>query len=110
VHAKKLFPLSLPALHVSSSCRQQLKLVAIVYQLHSHQVLDQHGWTCASCGRSQPLQIHRRKFRSHGGTNRPENLEPVYWVATVGYMPVREGLEMFSGLPFHAIPPVFQEP
>jgi 5-methylcytosine-specific restriction endonuclease McrA len=25
------------------------------------------------------LQIHHRKFRSRGGTHRPENLEPVCW-------------------------------
>jgi 5-methylcytosine-specific restriction endonuclease McrA len=52
-------------------------LVNLIYRLHSRQVLDQHGWRCARCGRAYLLQIHHRKFRSHGGTHRLENLEPV---------------------------------
>jgi hypothetical protein len=52
-------------------------LVNIIYGHHSRQVLDQHGWRCVRCGRAYLLQIHHRKFRSHGGTHRLENLEPV---------------------------------
>ena len=52
-------------------------LVNAVYQLHSHRVLERHGWRCVHCGGGYRLQIHHRKFRSHGGTHRPENLEPV---------------------------------
>ena len=52
-------------------------LVNLVYGLHSRRVLDQFGWRCARCGRGYPLQIHHRRFRSHGGTHRLENLEPV---------------------------------
>ena len=51
-------------------------LVNAVYRMHSRQVLDQHGWRCARCGSSYLLQVHHRKYRSHGGTHRPENLEP----------------------------------
>jgi HNH endonuclease len=54
-------------------------LVNSVYQIHSRRVLDEQGWRCVHCGRSYSLQIHHRKFRSHGGTHRPENLEPVCW-------------------------------
>jgi hypothetical protein len=54
-------------------------LVNRVCQVHGRRVLEQHGWKCARCGRSHPLQIHHRKYRSQGGTHRPENLEPVCW-------------------------------
>ena len=54
-------------------------LVNRICQLHGRRVLDERGWKCARCGRSHPLQIHHRKYRSHGGTHRPENLEPVCW-------------------------------
>jgi hypothetical protein len=53
------------------------QLLNMIYRLHSRQVLDQSGWKCARCGDRYFLQIHHRKFRSHGGTHRPENLEPV---------------------------------
>jgi len=52
-------------------------LVRRVYQIHSRRVLEQCGWRCVRCGRTYLLQIHHRQFRSHGGTHRPENLEPV---------------------------------
>ena len=52
-------------------------LVKRIYQIHSRRVLEQQGWKCARCGRTYLLQIHHRQFRSHGGTHRPENLEPV---------------------------------
>ena len=52
-------------------------LVNRVYRMHSRRVLEQHGWRCARCGRTYLLQVHHRRFRSHGGTHRPENLEPV---------------------------------
>jgi 5-methylcytosine-specific restriction endonuclease McrA len=54
-------------------------LVNRVYQIHSRKVLESQGWKCSRCGRSHGLQIHHRTFRSHGGTHRPENLEPVCW-------------------------------
>jgi HNH endonuclease len=53
------------------------QLVNVIYQMHSRQVLDEYGWKCARCGERYLLQIHHRKFRSHGGTHRRENLEPV---------------------------------
>jgi HNH endonuclease len=53
-------------------------LINRVYQLHSRRVLDEYGWRCTRCGRSHGLKIHHRKYRSQGGTHRPENLEPVW--------------------------------
>jgi 5-methylcytosine-specific restriction endonuclease McrA len=35
--------------------------------------------SCARCQFRRPLQIHHRKYRSHGGTHQVENLEPVCW-------------------------------
>ena len=55
------------------------RLVARVYARHRELVLERHAWQCARCGRSRSLQIHHRKFRSHGGTHRTVNLEPVCW-------------------------------
>ena len=54
-----------------------IRLVNAVYEMHSRQVLDEHGWRCARCGERYLLQIHHRLFRSHGGTHRRENLEPL---------------------------------
>jgi hypothetical protein len=54
-------------------------LVRDVYQLHSREVLQLHGWRCARCRSGTRLQIHHRRYRSHGGTHRVENLEPVCW-------------------------------
>jgi hypothetical protein len=54
-------------------------LVNRIYQIHGRRVLEQHGWRCARCGRTYLLQVHHRQFRSHRGTHRPENLEPVCW-------------------------------
>ena len=54
-------------------------LVRKVYQLHCNEALKLHGWRCARCRSSRRLQIHHRRFRSHGGTHRIENLEPVCW-------------------------------
>jgi hypothetical protein len=52
-------------------------LVNGVYMLHSRRAMEQHGWRCARCRSSRRLEIHHRKYRSHGGTHRIENLEPV---------------------------------
>ena len=57
--------------------RALMQLVNVIYQMHSRQVLDEHGWRCARCGERYLLQIHHRMFRSHGGTHRRENLEPL---------------------------------
>jgi hypothetical protein len=54
-------------------------LVCEVYKLHSEEVLAQHGWRCARCRGHRRLQIHHRRYRSHGGTHKIENLEPVCW-------------------------------
>ena len=54
-------------------------LVDRVYLLHSRITLERHDWCCARCKSRRPLQIHHRKFRSHGGTHQVENLEPVCW-------------------------------
>jgi uncharacterized protein YjcR len=34
-------------------------------------------WRCSRCRKTKRLQIHHRQYRSHGGTHRIENLEPV---------------------------------
>jgi hypothetical protein len=52
-------------------------LVQGVYMLHSRKAMEQHGWRCSRCRSSRRLEIHHRKYRSHGGTHRMENLEPV---------------------------------
>jgi hypothetical protein len=52
-------------------------LVKEIYKLHAVNVLKQHNWRCARCGGPWRLQIHHRQYRSHGGTHRVENLEPV---------------------------------
>ena len=54
-------------------------LVREVYTAHSLEVLKRHQWRCARCRRGGRLQIHHRTYRSHGGTHRIENLEPVCW-------------------------------
>jgi hypothetical protein len=54
-------------------------LVRAIYRRNREQVMERNGWRCARCGRMYQLQIHHRRFRSHGGTHRPENLEPVCW-------------------------------
>jgi len=54
-------------------------LVNGIYRMHSRIAIERHGWRCARCRRSRPLQIHHRRYRSHGGTHRVENLEPVCW-------------------------------
>ena len=52
-------------------------LVNGVYFFNSRKAMQQHGWRCARCRSSRRLEIHHRKYRSHGGTHRVENLEPV---------------------------------
>jgi hypothetical protein len=52
-------------------------LVQGVYLLHSRKTMEQHGWRCARCRSRRRLEIHHREYRSHGGTHRVENLEPV---------------------------------
>jgi hypothetical protein len=54
-------------------------LVDRVYTLHCRMALHRDGWRCARCRSSRPLQIHHRKYRSHGGTHQVDNLEPVCW-------------------------------
>lgn len=55
------------------------ELVSRVYTIHCRMALQQYGWRCARCRTGRRLQIHHRKFRSHGGTHQVENLEPVCW-------------------------------
>jgi hypothetical protein len=52
-------------------------LVREVYRLHSLEVLRRNDGRCARCRSARRLQIHHRRYRSHGGTHRIENLEPV---------------------------------
>jgi hypothetical protein len=52
-------------------------LVREVYRIHSLEVLRQNGGRCARCRGYRRLQIHHRRYRSHGGTHKIENLEPV---------------------------------
>ena len=54
-------------------------LVSKVYLLHSRTAMQQQGWRCARCRAKRALQIHHRTYRSHGGTHRVDNLEPVCW-------------------------------
>ena len=54
-------------------------VVGRVLSLHSAIALKQHEGRCARCRLRRPLQIHHRRYRSHGGTHRVENLEPVCW-------------------------------
>ncbi len=54
-------------------------LVERVLVLHSSIALKQSSGRCARCHMRRPLQIHHRKYRSHGGTHRVENLEPLCW-------------------------------
>ena len=54
-------------------------LVREVYKLNSLEVLKQHGWRCARRCCARRLQIHHRRYRSHGGTHKIDNLEPVCW-------------------------------
>jgi hypothetical protein len=54
-------------------------LVQRVYILHTRIAMQRAGWKCARCRSSRPLQAHHRKYRSHGGTHRVDNLEPVCW-------------------------------
>jgi|ERR1035441_1703471 hypothetical protein len=49
-------------------------LVERVYVLHSRIAIERHDWRCAGCRSCRRLQIHYRKYRSHGGTHRVENL------------------------------------
>ena len=54
-------------------------LVREVYRLHSLEALRRCGGRCTRCRKPRRLQIHHRRYRSHGGTHRIENLEPVCW-------------------------------
>ena len=54
-------------------------LVERVYGLHTRIVMEQYEWRCARCRSRRPLHPHHRRYRSHGGTHRIENLEPVCW-------------------------------
>ena len=54
-------------------------IVHRVYVLHSRIAMERSGWRCARCRSRRPLQPHHRKYRSHGGTHRIDNLEPVCW-------------------------------
>ena len=55
------------------------RLVQRVFRLHSRVAIERHDWRCARCRARRPLQIHHRKYRSHGGTHQVDNLEPVCW-------------------------------
>ena len=48
-----------------------------VYFFNSRKAMEQHCWRCARCRSSRRLEMHHRKYRSHGGTHQVENLEPV---------------------------------
>jgi hypothetical protein len=52
-------------------------LVHGVLLAHSRKATEQHGWRCTRCRSSGRLEVHHRKYRSHGGTHQVENLEPV---------------------------------
>ena len=52
-------------------------LVNGVYFFNSRKAMELNGWRCARCRSSRRFEIHHRKYRSHGGTHRVENLAPV---------------------------------
>ena len=52
-------------------------LVNGVYLINSRKAMERHGWRCARCQGARKLEIHHRDYRSHGGSHRIENLEPV---------------------------------
>ena len=54
-------------------------LVRQVYTLHARLALQRAHWRCTRCRTSRKLQIHHRRYRSHGGTHEAEKLEPVCW-------------------------------
>jgi 5-methylcytosine-specific restriction endonuclease McrA len=54
-------------------------LVRQAYRLHSQVVLHRSQWRCSRCNASRHLQIHHRRYRSHGGSHEINNLEPVCW-------------------------------
>ena len=54
-------------------------LVGVIYRIHCFEALKRHDGRCARCRAVKRLQIHHRRYRSHGGTHRIENLEPVCW-------------------------------
>jgi 5-methylcytosine-specific restriction endonuclease McrA len=40
---------------------------------------ERDNWHCRSCNRTQSLQPHHIKFRSHGGTDTLDNLVTLCW-------------------------------
>jgi 5-methylcytosine-specific restriction endonuclease McrA len=66
----------------AAHCTDELALrilVREVYKIHCLEVLRRSGGRCSRCHSHRRLQIHHRKYRSHGGSHRVENLEPVCW-------------------------------
>lgn len=55
------------------------KLVAEAVGLVEWMALEGLAWRCARCRRSGRQHIHHRRYRSHGGTHRVDNLEAVCW-------------------------------
>jgi hypothetical protein len=50
-------------------------LVSLVYRIRSQECLRRAGWKCELCGKTGvPLQVHHKKFRSHGRKDTLENL------------------------------------
>ena len=50
------------------------RLDAELYAALRLQILRRDGWKCQNCGLRDRLQIHHKKFRSHSGEDREENL------------------------------------
>jgi len=46
----------------------------ISYESLRHEVLRRDGWRCQSCGTMFNLEVHHKRFRSHGGPDSEENL------------------------------------
>ena len=55
------------------------RLVQQAYHLHARIALRRSHGRCSRCRTSRQLQIHHRRYRSHGGTHEVDNLEPVCW-------------------------------
>jgi 5-methylcytosine-specific restriction endonuclease McrA len=51
-----------------------LRLDPLSYEILRQQVLPRDGWRWQSCGTMSNLEVHRKQFRSHSGSDSEENL------------------------------------
>jgi len=60
---------------ITTDLAQQLALMDPLDRL----ICERQGWKCAHCGKIRALGKHHRQFRSHGGTDHPDNLVGLCW-------------------------------